>query len=114
MHSITFDDLNMSFNAINASNEPYSASSLSVNTKRFMEQIPVPYNCKNARRKMALNTHFFEDGIIVKLPGKVLPQGVCTHMTNNSFFCLLVPVEGQNIRISTRIHITIERVYLHM
>jgi hypothetical protein len=114
MHSITFDYLNMSFVAINASNEPYSASSLSVNTKRFMEQIPVPYNCKNARQKMAWNTHFFEDGIIVKLPGKVLPQGVRTAMTNNSFFCLLVPVEGQSIRISVRIHIIIERVYLHM
>ncbi len=57
---------------------------------------------------------FFEDGIIVKLPGNVLPQGVRTAMTNNSFFCLLVPVEGQSIRISIRIHITIEKVYLHM
>ncbi len=114
MHSNTFDDLDMSFIAINASNEPYSASSLSVNTKQFMEQIPVPYNCKNARRKMAWNIHFFEDGIIVKLPGKVLPQGVCTAMTNNSFFCLLVPVEEQSIQISIRIHIAIERVNLHM
>ncbi len=63
---------------------------------------------------MAWNTHFFEDGIIVKLPGKVLPQGVRTTMTKNSFFCLLVPVEGQSIQISIRIHETIERVHLHM
>ncbi len=63
---------------------------------------------------MAWNTHFFEDGIIVKLLGKVLPQGVHTAMTNNSFFCLLVPVEGQSIQISIRICITKERVYLHM
>jgi hypothetical protein len=97
MHSITFDDFNMSFVAINASNESFSASSLLVNTKQFMEQLPVPYNCKNARRKMVWNTHFFEDGIIVKLPEKVLPQGVRKAMTNNSFFYLLVPVEGQSI-----------------
>jgi hypothetical protein len=114
MHNITFDDLNMLFVAIKASNDPYSASSSSVNTKQFMGQIPAPYNCKIARRKMAWNTHFFEDGIIVKLPEKVLPKGVRTAMTNNSFFCLLVPVEGQSIRISIRIHITIDRVYLHM
>jgi hypothetical protein len=97
MHNITFDDLNMSFVAIKASNDPYSVSSSSVNTKGFMEQISAPYNCKKARWKMAWNIYFFEDGIIVKLPGKVLPQGVCTAMTNNFFFCLLVPVEGQII-----------------
>jgi hypothetical protein len=97
MHNITFDDLNMSFVAIKASNDPYSASSSSVNTKQFMEQIPASYNCKKARRKMAWNTHFFEDGIIVKLPGNVLPQGVHTAMTNNSFFHQLVLVEGQSI-----------------
>jgi hypothetical protein len=61
-----------------------------------MEQIPVPNSCKNDLRKMAWNTHFFEDGIIEKLPGKVLPQGVCTAMTNNSFLCLLVPVEEKS------------------
>ncbi len=96
MHSITFDDLNISFVAINASNDRYSASFSSVNTKQFMEQIPVPYSCKNDTRKMAWNTHFFKDGIIEKLPGKDLPQGVCTAMTNNSFLCLLVPVEEKS------------------
>ncbi len=99
MHSITFDDLNTSFVAINASNDQYSVSSSSVNTKQFMEQIPVPCSCKNAIRKMAWNTHFFEDGIIQKFPGKVLPQGVRTAMTNNSFLCLLVPVEENSITI---------------
>ncbi len=45
---------------------------------------------------MAWNTHFFEDEIIEKLPGKVLPQGVCMATTNNSFLCLLVPVEEKS------------------
>jgi hypothetical protein len=61
-----------------------------------MEQIPVPYSCKNAIQKMAWNTHFFKDGIIERLPGKVSPQGVRTAMTNNSFFCLLVLVEEKS------------------
>ncbi len=45
---------------------------------------------------MAWNTQFFEDGIIEKLPGKVLPQGVRTTMTNNSLLCLLVPDEEKS------------------
>jgi hypothetical protein len=45
---------------------------------------------------MAWNTHFFEDGIIEKLSGKVLPQAIRTAMTNNSFLCLLVPVEEKS------------------
>jgi hypothetical protein len=32
---------------------------------------------------MASKTHFFEDGIIEKLPGKVFPQGFLMVMTNN-------------------------------
>jgi hypothetical protein len=35
---------------------------------------------------------FLADGIIVKLPGKVLPDGVQIAITNNSFFCRLVPL----------------------
>jgi hypothetical protein len=91
MHSITLDYLNMSLVKINASNDQYSASSSMVNTKQFMEQISFPYSCTNAKQKMAWKTYFFEDGIIEKLSGKVLPQGVLMAMTNNPFLCLLVP-----------------------
>ncbi len=48
---------------------------------------------------MAWNTHFLAEGIIEKLPGKVLPQGVLTAMTNNSFLCLLVPADWDDIWI---------------
>ena len=36
---------------------------------------------------------FLAEGIIEKFPGNVLPEGVLTAMTNNSFLCLLVPQE---------------------
>jgi hypothetical protein len=91
MHSITLDDLNMSLVKIKASNDQYSAFSLLVNTKQFMEQISFSYSCTNAKQKMAWKIHFFEDGIIEKLSGKVLPQGILMAMTNNAFLCLLVP-----------------------
>ena len=48
---------------------------------------------------MAWNTHFLAEGIIEKLPGKVLPQGVLTAITNNSFLCLLVPADWDDIWI---------------
>jgi hypothetical protein len=51
-----------------------------------------PYKLRKAWQKMAWNTHFFDEGIIVKFPRNVLPMGVLIAMTNN--FCLyrLVPV----------------------
>jgi hypothetical protein len=44
---------------------------------------------------MALNTHFFDEEIIVKFPGTVLPVGVLIAMTNNSGLYRLVPVPLQ-------------------
>ena len=81
------------------SKDLYSASSSSVSTKRFIEQTLSPYSSKKARRKMAWKTHFFAEGIIKKLPGKVLPQGVLTAITNNSFLCLLVPADWDDVWI---------------
>ena len=93
MHSITLDDLNLSLVAISDSKGLYSASSSSVRTKQFIEHTLSPYSSKKSRWKMAWNTHFFDEGMIEKLPGKDFPQGVLTAMTNNSFLCLLVPEE---------------------
>jgi len=99
MHSITLDDWKLSFVAISDSKDLYSASSSSISTKRFIEQTLSPYTSKKARQKMAWKTHFLAEGIIEKLPGKVLSQGVLTDITNNSFLCLLVPADWDNIWI---------------
>jgi len=99
MHSITLEDWNLSLVAISDSKDLYPASSSSVNTKRFIEQTLSPYSSKKARWKIAWKKHFFTEGIIEKFPGKVFPQGVLTAITNNSFLCLLVPADWDDIWI---------------
>jgi hypothetical protein len=74
------------------SKDLYSASSSSVTTNLFKEQINLPYKLRNACWKMAWNTHFFDKGIIVKFQGNVLQLGVLIAMTNNSCLYTLVPV----------------------
>jgi hypothetical protein len=54
-----------------------------------------PYKLRKACRKMAWNTHFFDERIIVKFPGNVLPVGALIAMTNNSCLFRLVPVPLQ-------------------
>jgi hypothetical protein len=43
-----------------------------------------PYKLRKACQKMAWNTHFFDEEIIVKFQGNVLPVGVLIAMMNNS------------------------------
>jgi hypothetical protein len=78
--------------AIEHSKDLYSASSSSVITDLFKEQINSPYKLRKACRKIAWNTHFFDEGVILKFPGNVLPVGVLIAMTNNSCLYRLVPV----------------------
>jgi hypothetical protein len=42
-----------------------------------------PYKLRKACRKMAWITQFFDEGIIMKFPGNVLPVGVLLAMTKN-------------------------------
>jgi hypothetical protein len=73
MHSITVDDQNSSRVRINFSKERYSATSSSVITNLFNEQMCLPYKLKKAKQYKVWKTHIFADGIIVKFPGNVLP-----------------------------------------
>jgi hypothetical protein len=54
-----------------------------------------PYKLRKECRKMAWNTHFFDEGIILKFPENALPVGVLIAMINNSCMYRLVPVPLQ-------------------
>ncbi len=92
VHDVTLENWNTFWVFIKHLKDLYSASSSSVTTNLFKEQINSPYKLRKACRKMTWNTHFFDEGIIVKFPGNVLPVGVLIAILNN--FCLyrLVPV----------------------
>jgi hypothetical protein len=49
------------------------------------------YKLKKARQKFEWKTHFFDEGIIVKFSGNVIPVGVLIAITNNSCLCIFVP-----------------------
>jgi hypothetical protein len=78
VHSVTVNNWNISCVTINVSNEQCSASSSSVRTNQVNEQMCSPYKLRKAKQYITWKTNFFADEIIVKLPGKVLPGGVCT------------------------------------
>ena len=78
-------------------NGTYSASSSSVRTRRFIEHTFDEYNDGNANWYIALNTHFWAEGIIVRLTGSVSPDEDRTAATNSSRFCRFVPWFKLNI-----------------
>ena len=95
VHNITLENWNTLWASIKHSKDLYSASFSLVKTNLFKEQMNSPYKLRKACRKMAWNTHFFDEGITVKFPGNVLPVGVLIAMTNNSCLYRLVSVPLQ-------------------